>query len=87
MVFKIRNVAVAGSYVTEGLMRRGGHARLLRDGAMIWEGKMAALKRFKDDVKEVAEGFECGISLDGFQDLKEQDIVESYEIEAIKQKL
>ena len=87
MVFKIRNVAVAGSYVTEGLVRRGGHARLLRDGAMIWEGKMAALKRFKDDVKEVAEGFECGISLDGFHDLKEKDIVESYEIEAIKQKL
>ena len=54
---------------------------------MVWEGKIDALKRFKDDAKEVAEGFECGISLDGFNDIKEMDIIESYEIEEIKQKL
>ena len=59
----------------------------MRDGAVVWDGKMAALKRFKDDVKDVAEGFECGISLEGFNDLKEKDIIECYEIEEVKQKL
>jgi len=86
-IFKIRGVVVAGCYVVQGKVVRGGQARLIRDGAMIWDGKMAALKRFKEDVKEVAEGFECGISLDGYGDLKEQDIIESYEIEEVKQKL
>ena len=86
-IFKIRGVIVAGSMVTEGKVIRGGMARLVRGGQVIWDGKLAALKRFKDDVKEVAEGFECGISLDGTTDIKELDIVESYEIEEIKQKL
>jgi translation initiation factor IF-2 len=86
-LFKIKGTVVAGSYVTQGKLVRGGQARVLRAGAMLWEGKMAALKRFKDDVKEVAEGFECGISLEGFSDLKELDIIESYEIELVKQKL
>jgi translation initiation factor IF-2 len=86
-IFKIRGIVVAGCYVTEGKVVRTGNARLLRDNAVIWDGKLAALKRFKDDVKEVAEGFECGISLDGYNELKELDIVESYEIEEVKQKL
>ncbi len=86
-LFKIKGIVVAGSYVTQGKIVRSGQARLLRDGAVIWDGKMAALKRFKEDVKEVAEGFECGISLDGFSDIKEKDIVESIEIEQVKQKL
>ncbi len=86
-IFKIRGVIVAGCYVTQGKIGRANHARLVRDGSMVWEGKLDALKRFKDDVKEVAEGFECGISLDGFSDLKEKDIIESFEIEEIKQKL
>jgi translation initiation factor IF-2 len=86
-IFKIRGVVVAGCYVTEGKIVRGNSARVLRDGAVVWDGKMAALKRFKDDAKEVAEGFECGISLDGWSDVKEKDIIESYEIEEIKQKL
>jgi len=86
-VFKIRGQAVAGSYVIEGLFKRAGMARVIRDGAVIWTGKVSALKRFKDDVKDVAEGFECGISLDGFSDLKEKDILESFEIEEVKQKL
>ena len=86
-LFKIKGVVVAGSYVTEGKIVRGGLARLKRDGVMIWEGKLAALKRFKEDVKDVAEGFECGISLDGFSEIKEKDIVECYEIEEVKQKL
>ena len=68
-------------------MKRAAKMRLLRDGAVLWDGKIAALKRFKDDVKDVAEGFECGISLDGFNDLKEKDIIECYEIEEVKQKL
>ena len=86
-VFKIKNSVVAGCYVTQGKILRAGQARLLRDGTVVWEGKIAALKRFKDDVKDVAEGFECGISLDGYQDIKEKDFVESYEIEEVKQKL
>ena len=86
-LFKIKGVVVAGSYVTQGKIVRAGNARLLRDGAVIWDGKVAALKRFKEDVKEVAEGFECGISLEGFSDLKEKDIIESIEIEQVKQKL
>jgi translation initiation factor IF-2 len=86
-LFKIKGTVVAGSYVTQGKVQRAGQARLLREGAMLWEGKIAALKRFKDDVKDVAEGFECGISLDGFADVKEKDIIESYEIEEVKQKL
>jgi translation initiation factor IF-2 len=86
-IFKIRGIVVAGSYVIQGKIGRSNHARLMRGGAMVWEGKLDALKRFKDDVKDVAEGFECGISLDGFNDMKEKDIVESFEIEEIKQKL
>ncbi|HSO38400.1 MAG TPA: translation initiation factor IF-2 [Labilithrix sp.] len=86
-IFKIRGVIVAGSMVTSGKILRGGFARLFRDGQAIWEGKIAALKRFKDDVKEVSEGFECGISLDGYSEMKEKDIVESFEIEEIKQRL
>jgi translation initiation factor IF-2 len=87
LVFKIKGLTVAGSYVIQGVIKRAGMARLMREGTMVWEGKIAALKRFKDDVKDVAEGFECGITLDGVTDIKEKDIVESYEIEEVKQKL
>ncbi len=59
----------------------------MRDGIVVWDGKIASLKRFKDDAREVAEGFECGISLENFNDLKEKDILECYEVEEIKQKL
>jgi translation initiation factor IF-2 len=86
-IFKIRGIVVAGCYVIDGKVVRTGNARVIRDSAVIWDGKLAALKRFKDDVKEVAEGFECGISLDGYNDLKELDVIESYEIEEVKQKL
>jgi translation initiation factor IF-2 len=78
---------VAGSYVIDRQIKRNATARLVRGGERIWEGKIAALKRFKDDVKDVAEGFECGISLDGVSDIKELDIIECYEIEEVKQKL
>jgi len=71
---------IAGSYVNEGLVRRNARARLLRDGVQIWEGGFASLKRFKDDVREVQAGFECGIGLDGFNDVKVGDVIEPFEI-------
>jgi translation initiation factor IF-2 len=86
--FKISRAGmVAGCMVTEGLVRRSASVRLLRDNALIWTGKIASLKRFKDDVREVKEGFDCGIALDGYNDLKVGDVVEAFEIEEIKQTL
>ncbi len=86
-VFKIRGVIVAGSYVIQNTIKRNAHARLMRGGVQQWEGKIAALKRFKEDVKDVSEGFECGISLDNVTDIKELDIIECFEIEEVKQRL
>jgi translation initiation factor IF-2 len=86
-IFKVKGTAVAGCQVTEGKIVRSGKVRLVRDNVVLWDGKIASLKRFKDDVRDVAEGFECGISLDGFNDIKEKDILECYEVEEIKQKL
>jgi translation initiation factor IF-2 len=86
-IFKVKGIAVAGCYVTEGKIVRSGKMRLLRDGNVVWDGKIESLKRFKDDAREVPEGFECGISLENFNDLKEKDVLESYEVEEIKQKL
>ncbi|AUX35140.1 MULTISPECIES: translation initiation factor IF-2 [Sorangium] len=87
-VFKITKAGtVAGSMVISGSVKRSGEARLIRDNVVIWTGRLSGLRRFKDDVKEVVEGFECGISLDGYSDIKEKDIVESFEIEEVKTKL
>ncbi len=69
---------IAGCYVVEGMIRRGGMARLLRDGVQIYEGKVSSLKRFKDDAREVASGFECGIGIEGFNDVKIGDVIEAY---------
>ncbi len=69
---------IAGCYITEGVIRRGGMARLLRDGVQIYEGRISSLKRFKDDAREVAAGFECGIGIEGFNDVKIGDVIESY---------
>jgi translation initiation factor IF-2 len=79
--------AVAGCMVTQGTIKRAGEARLIRDNIVVWTGKVGGLRRFKDDVKEVAEGMECGISLEGFGDQRENDIIESFEIEEVKTKL
>ncbi len=80
-VFKVPKVGqVAGCYVREGIIRRNAKARVIRDGIVVWEGPLLSLKRFKDDVREVSAGYECGIGLAGFQDLKEGDILEAYEI-------
>ena len=71
---------VAGSYVTSGLIKAGSLVRVLRNGVIVYEGKLNSLKRFKDDVKEVKEGFECGMTIENFNDIKELDIIEAYEM-------
>jgi translation initiation factor IF-2 len=79
-VFRVPRVgAVAGCYVTNGVITRGSKVRFLREGTIIWKGTISSLKRFKDDVREVAAGYECGIGLSDFQDLKQGDIIETYE--------
>ena len=79
-VFSVPRVGrVAGCYVTSGVITRGSKVRFLRDGTVIWKGAIASLRRFKDDVREVREGFECGIGLENYQDLKAGDVIETYE--------
>jgi translation initiation factor IF-2 len=75
---------IAGSYVTSGQVRRNADVRVVRDGTVIYETRIAQLKRFKDDVREVEEGFECGILLEGFNDLKEGDVLEIYETREVE---
>jgi translation initiation factor IF-2 len=70
---------IAGSYVLEGTVTRGASARLVRDGTVVYDGRIATLRRFKDDVREVQAGFECGITLENFMDIKEGDVIEVYE--------
>ena len=83
-VFDITKVGkVAGCMVTEGLVKRGAGVRLLRDGVVVHTGELSQLKRFKDDVREVARGYECGLSFAGFNDLREGDMVECYETELV----
>ncbi|MCM1008608.1 MAG: translation initiation factor IF-2 [Ruminococcus flavefaciens] len=85
-VYKISNVGmVAGSYVLSGKATRGCQVRVVRDGIIIADDKIAGLKRFKDDVKEVADGYECGISLEKFSDVKEGDIFETYVVEEYRE--
>jgi translation initiation factor IF-2 len=75
---------IAGSYVTSGTVRRNANVRVVREGTVIYETRIAQLKRFKDDVREVEEGFECGILLDGFNDVKEGDVLEVYETREVE---
>ncbi|GBR27659.1 translation initiation factor IF-2 [Acetobacter orleanensis NRIC 0473] len=83
-VFDITKVGkVAGCYITEGVVKRGCGVRLLRDGVVIHQGDLSQLKRFKDDVKEVAKGYECGLSFAGYNDLREGDVVECFESELV----
>ncbi len=87
-VFNVSKVGkVAGSYVTKGIIKRGAGVRLLRDNIVIHEGKLKTLKRFKEDVKEVREGFECGIAFENYDDIKVDDSVEVFEIVEEQQKL
>jgi len=87
-LFKVKGVAVAGCYVTEGKIVRNAKARLVRDGqVLLTDGKISTLKRFKDDVREVPEGMECGISIENYNDVKEKDVIECFELEEVKQRL
>jgi translation initiation factor IF-2 len=80
-VFKVpKSGKVAGCYVTRGVIKRNARVRLIREGVVSWEGTLSDLKRFKDDVREVAAGYECGLSFNNFQDFREGDVVEAYEI-------
>jgi translation initiation factor IF-2 len=86
-IFTVPGAAVAGSMVVDGKLTRSARARLVRDGRVVWEGKFASLKRFKDDVREVQAGYECGIALENFNDVKPDDVIEAYELEAVLRKL
>jgi translation initiation factor IF-2 len=87
-VFKLSKAGtVAGCMVIEGVVKRAGGVRLLREGATLWQGKMSSLKRFKDDARDVKEGFDCGIALEGFNEIQVGDIIEAFEIEQVKQTL
>jgi len=87
-VFKLsRSGTVAGCFVTKGKINRSSSVNILRNGEVVFEGKISALKRFKDDVRDVQEGFECGMSFSGFDSMQEGDIIEAHEIEKIARKL
>ncbi len=84
-LYKISNVGtVAGCYVLDGKLTRNCNVRILRQGVVIFESKLSSLKRFKDDVKEVNKGYECGLSIENFNDLKEEDIIEGFEMKEFK---
>ena len=87
-IFNIQGVGtIAGCYVTDGKIQRGNLVRILRDHVVVHEGKLASLKRFKDDVREVSAGYECGLSIEGFQDIKQGDVVEAYERTAVVRRI
>jgi translation initiation factor IF-2 len=87
-VFNITKIGrVAGCEVTEGVVRRGSSVRLLRDDIVIHEGKLSTLKRFKDEVREVTQGFECGMAFESYQDLKAGDVIECFDVEEIARTL
>ena len=84
-LFKVSGVGtIAGCHVTDGKIGRNSDVRIVRDGIVVHEGHLSSLKRFKDDAKEVAEGFECGMSFEKFNDLKEGDVIEAYVMEEIE---
>jgi translation initiation factor IF-2 len=87
-IFRVPKIGVvAGCYVVSGKVSRNDKAKLFRDDKQIHSGKINTLKRFKDDAKEVVSGFECGVSLEGYDDVKVGDIIETYKVEEIKRKL
>ena len=86
-VYKFDKATVAGCYVLDGKISRNSKIRIIREGVVVFTGELATLKRFKDDVKEVAKGYDCGIQIKGYNDIEERDIIESYHEVAIKKKL
>ncbi|HVA80785.1 MAG TPA: translation initiation factor IF-2 [Candidatus Binataceae bacterium] len=85
--FTVPGATIAGAMVVDGKVIRSARARLVRDGRVVWEGKISSLKRFKDDAREVLTGYECGIGLENFNDLKPDDVIETFEMEAVLRKL
>ena len=87
-LFRVPRIGtIAGCYITRGTITRGSRARLVRDGVIIYEGNISSLRRFKDDVREVAEGFECGIGLEGYNDVKEGDLIEAFQVREVARTL
>ena len=87
-IFKISKIGtVAGCYVTDGFVKRNNQIRLIRDGIVTYTGDIGQLKRFKDDVNEVKSGYECGLSIKNFNDIKEGDIIEGFEIQEVNRTL
>ena len=87
-VFNISKIGrIAGCQITDGMVKRGASVRLLRDNVVIHEGALSTLKRFKDEVREVREGFECGMAFENYQDLKVDDVIECFEVEEVARTL
>ena len=84
-IFNVSSIGtIAGSYVTDGKITKSSSVRLLRDNIVVHEGSLASLKRFKDDAKEVLQGYECGITIKNYNDIKEGDVIEAFEDREIK---
>ncbi|MFH1693982.1 MAG: translation initiation factor IF-2 [Bacillota bacterium] len=84
-IFKVSKIGtIAGTFVTDGIIKRGALVRVLREGIVVYEGKLASLKRFKDDAKEVRQGFECGLSIENFNDIKTGDIIEASQMKEVE---
>ena len=84
-IYKVSKVGnIAGCYVTDGSIKRDCGIRLIREGIIVYEGKLASLKRFKDDAKEVNQGYECGLTIENYNDIKEGDIVEGYVMQEVE---
>jgi translation initiation factor IF-2 len=87
-VFKISKIGtIAGCHVKDGKIVRNNRIRLIRDGIEVWQGGLASLKRFKEDVREVEAGFECGIALENYNDVKSGDLIEAFKLVETKRKL
>ena len=83
--FKVSRIGtIAGSYVTDGVIHRESSVRLIRDGIVIYTGKLGSLRRFDNDVKEVTQGFECGLTIENFNDIKVGDVIEAFEDQEVK---
>jgi translation initiation factor IF-2 len=83
-IFNVPKIGkIAGCMVTDGLIRRHAKVRLLRDHVVIYDGILGSLRRFKDDVREVKEGFECGMSIENYHDIRQGDVIEAYEVEEV----
>src|SRR5256884_9062662 len=78
---------IAGCYVTDGTIRRGANVRLVRDGTIVYTGRIGSLRRFQDDVREVQSGFECGVVLENYADVKEGDVIEAFETRQVEREL